>query len=558
MKNLRCVVVSGVDGSGKTTLANLLFEDLKSKGYNSRYVWIKAQHTFAFLISKVLTAFGWNRTFRNPNGIAVSGFRVHEGIFARKVWPVIEFLSVLPLVIFKVKLPILFGCKIVFDRYLIDTIVSISVSTQNMGFVDSFIGGLLLKMMPKESVVIILDADLYTVLKRRPDIEYSFDEVTNAMKLYRVLGRKMKAFSLNTTILTIEQIKRKVLDFLFATELTPKILPKGSLLLNFSVVIPTCNRATKLIILLISILEQEILPKEVIIVDQSDDHLSFNVANEMKERFSNMKIPLGYFHISQKNASRARNLGINNSTGEIIFFIDDDVELFRDYTKNILKVFEDYPDALGVQGAIINPKPMVNMKSLADRLQNQLNRAFLLSHFRENTWAIMPSINDVFPFPLTTIISTQRLQGCCAYRRKILDSFRYDENLEGWSFLEDLDLSYRIYKSNIGSLYITPKAKIIHKEHIHMSYSLKNESCKKIVNRTYMFFKLFKQTPRNCAIFCWSILGFLLTTTLGTILGRKEGKDKWIPIYLIEATLYSLKHLREIKQLNLNFLSKIQ
>ena len=547
-----------MDGTGKTTLANWLVECLRSKGYNSIYVWIKAQHTLAFLISRVLTAFGWNRTFRNPKGIAVSDFRVHEGTFARKVWPVIEFLSVLPLIIFKVELPILFGYKIVFDRYLIDTIVSISLSTQNMSFADSFIGRLLLKMIPKEFVVIILDADLSTVLKRRPDIEYSFDEVTNAMKLYRVLGRKMKAFSLNTTILTIEQTKKKVLDLLFATELTPKILVKGGLPLDFSVVIPTCNRATKLKILLISILEQEILPKEVIMVDQSDDRLTFNVANEMKERFSKMKIPLGYFHISQKNSSRARNLGINHSTGEIVFFIDDDVELFRDYTKNILKVCENYPDALGVQGLIINPKSMVNMKSLADRLQNQLNRVFFLSHFQENTWTIMPSINDVFPFPLTTIISTQRLQGCCSYRRKILDSFRYDENLEGWSFLEDFDLSYRIYKSNIGSLYITPEAKIIHKEHIHMSYSLKNESYKKIVNRTYMFFKLFKQTPRNGAIFCWSILGFLLTTTLGTVLGRKKGKNRWVPIYLIEATLYSLKHLREIKKLNLNFLSKIQ
>ena len=544
-----------MDGSGKTTLANWIAKCLRSKGYKSRYVWIKAQHTLAFLISKVLTAFGWNRTFRNPKGIAVSSFRVHEGTFARKVWPVIEFLSVLPLIIFKVKLPILFGYKIVFDRYLIDTIVSISLNTQNMSFADSFIGRLLLKMMPKECVVIILDADLSTVLKRRPDIEYSFDEVTNAMKLYRVLGRKMKAFSLNTTILTIEQIKKKVLDLLFATELAPKILVKGGLPLDFSVVIPTCNRATKLKILLISILEQEILPKEVIIVDQSDNRLTFNVANEIKERFSKMKILLKYFHISQKNGSRARNLGINHSTGEIVFFIDDDVRPFRNYTKNILKVYESRPDAIGVQGLITDPKVLLNLKSPAGRLENQISKTFFLSHYQENTWTIMPSINDVFPFPLATIISTQRLQGCCSYRRKILDAFRYDENLEGWSFLEDFDLSYRIYKSKVGSLYITPEAKLIHREHAHMSSSLKTESYKKIVNRAYMFFKLIERLPRNYAIFCWSIFGFLLTTIVGTILGRREEKTKWVPIYLIAATFHTLKHLKDVQQLDLKFLS---
>lgn len=550
----RCIAISGVDGSGKTTLANWLVKYLRSKGYKTKYVWIKSRHTLAYFISQILMSLGWHRTFRNPNGIVVFRFEVYEGMFARKIWPIIEFVSVLPLILFKVKLPLLLGYKIVFDRYTIDTTVSIALSTRNMSFMDSFLGRLLLKMMPQECAVILLDTDLPIVLKRRRDVEYSLDEIKNEMTLYKVLARKTKALPLNTTTMTIEQTKEKAFDLLFAESL-PKIPVKCVMPLDFSIIIPTYNRAIKLTSLLISTLKQEILPKEVIIVDQSDSRLTFNVVNEMKERFLDRKILLKYFHINQKSSSRARNVGIDYSAGEIVFFIDDDTVLFRDYTKNVLKVYENYQDAIGVQGFIINPKLMVNMKSLAGRLENQLRRALFLSHFRENTWTIMPSINDVFPFPLTTIISTQRLQGCCSYRRKVLDRFRYDNKLEGWSFLEDFDLSYRVYKSKCGSLYITPEAKLIHKEHIHASSSKKNECYKKIVNRAYMFFKLIEQSPRNHVIFWWSIFSFVLTTLIGAIFGRRGKTAKWISIYLIRATFYTLKHLKDIKQLNLKFLS---
>jgi GT2 family glycosyltransferase len=555
MKNPRCIAISGIDGSGKTTLAYWLVKYLRSKGYRAKYVWIKSKHTFAYLISQILEPLGWQQTFRNPNGIIVSRFELYDSRFARKAWPTIEFLSVLPLIIFKVQLPLLLGYRIVLDRYMIDTVTSIALSTKNMKFADSFLGRLLLKMMPKGCASILLDIDLSMVLERRPDIEYSYDEIRNAIGLYRTLTRKMKSVSLDTDTLTVEQTKKRVLELLFVTELMPKVPIERTITLDFSIVIPTVNRAMKLKALLESILGQEFLPKEITIMDQSDNRLTFNIVNEMKQSFLDRKILLRYFHINQKSSSKARNLGIDHSTAEIVFFIDDDVILSTDYTKNILKVYEGFSDAVGVQGIILNPEPSGNLTSIAGRLENQLKKVFFLSHYQENTWTIMPSINDAFSFPLTTVASTQRMQGCCSFRRKLLDIFRYDENLEGWSFLEDFDLSYRIYKSNIGSLYITPEAKIIHKEHIHMSYSLKNESYKKIVNRTYMFFKLIKQTPRNCAIFCWSILGFLLTTTLGTILGRKKEKNRWIPIYLIEAAFYSLRHLKEIRQLNLSFLS---
>ena len=74
MKKTKFIEISGADGSGKTTLANYLVNKYKSEGYKSNYVWIKSQHTFAFILSKVLMRLGWKKSFKNPNGHSRKNF----------------------------------------------------------------------------------------------------------------------------------------------------------------------------------------------------------------------------------------------------------------------------------------------------------------------------------------------------------------------------------------------------------------------------------------------------------------------------------------------------
>ncbi len=551
MKKARYIAIIGADGSGKTTLADWLVSFLQLKGYNTQYAWIRSQHTLAYLISRVLATLGWQRSFLNPNGILVSRFEVRGDTFSKRIWSVIEFISVLPLVIFKVKLPLLLGHTVVSDRCTIDTTVSVALTTRNMNFTNGFLGGLLLRMLPKEHVIVFLDADTSIVLQRKPDIINSLEEIDNMIWLYRVMARKTTVHSIDPAVETILQIRNEVVELIFGQSMLQGSTKHDSTL-DFSIVIPTIGRALKLKSTLESILKQEMLPKEVIIVDQSSIQSTYDVAKIMEQEFSEKKVFLKYLYLNKKSSSKARNYGKDHSSGKIVFFIDDDVELLRDYTEGILEVYKNYTDALGVQGVMKDFKLPYSLNSLSGLIENQLRRSFFLSYYKQDTWRVMPSINDVLPFPLTMIITAERFQGCCSYRREILENFEFDENLEEWSLLEDLDLSYRIYKSGKGALYATPEAKLIHEGGTHTASSLKSESYKKIVNRTYMFFKLMEQSPRNCAIFCWSVLGFLLTTLLGAIIGGNR-KSKWGSIYLIAAVFSTLKHLGEIRQLDLRF-----
>ena len=337
--------------------------------------------------------------------------------------------------------------------------------------------------------------------------------------------------------------------------------------MELSVVIPTCNRPREIAAVLKSILKQTTLPKEVVVVDQSDSSASITSVNEIKPAFSSKKIQLIYVHSDVKNSAKARNLGFQNTSGQIIFFLDDDVTLSEYYFEKVLEVYKRNRNAIGVQGVIIpfnqehahlttwDPFRIKESTSSA-HMVNSVWRIFFLPHTQKDKWTVLPSVADVFPIPLTKVIRSPRLQGCCSYKRKVFKHFRFDEKLKKWSFLEDFDLSYRIHKAKLGCLYVTPYAKLFHK-HSTIRLDEKTKTFIETVHRTYVFFKDIEQTILNQIIFIWSMLGSMIVAVGRVILAGKSKRMRWKLIYLIESYLYTLKNLRNIKQQNLTFFNKV-
>ena len=212
MNKPKFIVLTGVDGSGKTTIAKLLIEQLRSKGCRPVYVWIKSLHSVVYLISRIFEYFGLVKTILNPNGIAVR--RVEPtglGSF-RRLWPFLEFISVLPWVILKVYLPLFLSFTVVADRYTIDTVVTVAIRVGNLNFPRSFLGRLMLKMIPKGNVIIQLDVDVDTLLKRRYDVEYTLQEIKDQRALYKSLAKGLHTYTLDTTILPASETLRKIIN----------------------------------------------------------------------------------------------------------------------------------------------------------------------------------------------------------------------------------------------------------------------------------------------------------------------------------------------------------
>ena len=66
-------------------------------------------------------------------------------------------------------------------------------------------------------------------------------------------------------------------------------------------------------------------------------------------------ISLRYVNVDASTA-QARNIGADHAEGEYTIFLDDDVVLDKDYIKEILRVYQTYPEEKigGVTGKVIH------------------------------------------------------------------------------------------------------------------------------------------------------------------------------------------------------------
>lgn len=115
-----------------------------------------------------------------------------------------------------------------------------------------------------------------------------------------------------------------------------------------SVIIPTYNRKEKLKRALKS-LSYQTYPKnkhEILVVDDGSTDGTDSFLKRAKKEISN----LSYFRQKKKGPAAARNLGIKNSTGDIIFFTDDDCIVPKNWIEKFVHMYQKHPEIAGVGG----------------------------------------------------------------------------------------------------------------------------------------------------------------------------------------------------------------
>lgn len=106
-----------------------------------------------------------------------------------------------------------------------------------------------------------------------------------------------------------------------------------------SVVIPTRNRYDLLRRALDSVLSQSYSEVEVIVIDDNSDDLTPEIEIDYNTKFRKFKYLRNQINVG---GAESRNIGINNSTGKYIAFLDDDDEWLPDKTiKQVLSLERD-------------------------------------------------------------------------------------------------------------------------------------------------------------------------------------------------------------------------
>ena len=265
-------------------------------------------------------------------------------------------------------------------------------------------------------------------------------------------------------------------------------MPKN---LKLAFIIPTKGRYQNLKILLDSIEKQTLKPELIVILDSNRKY--------SEDKIKIYSFPVKYIHTGPNSLTEARNIGVRNipQDFELIGFLDDDVMLYKDAIEIMFDFWQNASkDIGGVAFNIINnrkPRKFWFLKkifSLGDQYPgNVLLSGYqtMLDKVKKNTY-------------------TKWLPGgVTVWRKNIFDEFKFDENIKGYGYIEDLDFSYRVGKKY--KLVSLAEAKLTHTPHPVSKEENVNFGISEIVNRFY-FIKRHREFLK--ILFYWASFGKLL------------------------------------------------
>lgn len=317
-------------------------------------------------------------------------------------------------------------------------------------------------------------------------------------------------------------------------------LNENKKIVDISIIIPTMNRLSSLKRTIEYILKGNTFPLEIIIIDQSSDK---KIIDELKLYTGHLPIKTIFIHLNAPSSTVARNIGFEHSNGNIVIFMDDDVDVREDTLKNIEIIFES-PEIVMLAG--LNEKDLENEK---DSLWGYI---FLKKSFRKRYKGyVTKSIYGRFPIKLKSdIVPTEWAMGFfSAYKREYIKKWEllWDEKLQYYAYAEDLDFSYSYYKfANKAKLKCIISRNVIVKHNVSMEYRLpsRKQTFMLILHREYLSYKHFPSVSSRIAV---------LWANIGEFFNRLKTKNIQTVRDLIDAEIFCYKHHKDIKKGNFHY-----
>ena len=217
-----------------------------------------------------------------------------------------------------------------------------------------------------------------------------------------------------------------------------------------SVIIPTYGREDVLQNSLIDVLKQDYPNFEVLVVDQTPKHQP-EIEVYLEELAAAGKIK--WFRLKWASLPGARNYAVRRSAGEIILFIDDDVQLHPGFLESHAKNYLEKPEVGAVAGRVFD---RMKLGDSGGKLQIE----YLPPQAMDPgiAWYYIDLVHTVKP---QQVLSTR---GCnMSFRLEIFSQYglRFDERFRGSAVREESDFCLRLRQTGY-KIWYDPEAYLVH------------------------------------------------------------------------------------------------
>lgn len=207
---------------------------------------------------------------------------------------------------------------------------------------------------------------------------------------------------------------------------------------KISVIIPTKDRQESLRRCLRSFVRQSVLPDEIVVVDN-------NSSDQTKEvvKYFEKYLPIKYVFEKKIGIPHARNSGIDNSTHQILAFIDDDCEADKNWI-SIIRKSQKLGDVV-LQGRSVNALPN-NLVAEVMYFSSEKGVRLSLSE------SILSKQKHKGRRLIREFLDTKNL----VIPKKFLIVLRqvFDPDFSPFNAGEDTELGFRLSQHNINTVYL--------------------------------------------------------------------------------------------------------
>jgi len=223
-----------------------------------------------------------------------------------------------------------------------------------------------------------------------------------------------------------------------------------------SVIIPTYGREEPLLATLTDVLQQDYPHYEVLVIDQTQTHQPETQAR-LEELANSRKIR--WYRVNWASLPGARNYAVRRAIGEIIHFIDDDVEMPVDCLKAHARNFVENSEIGAVAGRVFD-----RMKLADSQREYTGDQAYTIEYLPPEAmdagiaWYYIDLVHTTKPQQVITA------RGCnMSFRRDIFTKYGiyFDERFRGSAVREESDFCLRLRQTGY-KIWYDPEAYLVH------------------------------------------------------------------------------------------------